>query len=132
MRYLTFSVPLSLYSTSCQSRFGNVANVFCFLSSLPHSPQPLRQCLAPTCHLSTLNLHCILGACLPIHMIGDKKKTSVDLLVFGSSVGSGLRFFLMLSNVAGILGIRRTEGKDCAARKPPHRKRNNPEVFVTC
>jgi hypothetical protein len=59
-------------------------------------------------------------------MIGDKKKTSV-----GSSVGSGRRFFIILSNVAGIRGIRRSEGKDCAARKPPHRKRKNPEVFFT-
>ncbi len=44
------------------------ASVFCFLSSLPLLSQPPRQCLAPICHLSTLNLHCIAGAGLPIHM----------------------------------------------------------------
>jgi hypothetical protein len=31
------------------------ASVSCFLSSLPILPQPSRQGLAPTCHLSTLN-----------------------------------------------------------------------------
>jgi hypothetical protein len=49
----------------------NGANVFCFLSSLPLFPQPPRQCLDPTCHLSALNLHCIAGAGLPIHMIRE-------------------------------------------------------------
>jgi len=34
----------------------NGAHVFCFLSSLPLlPPQPPRQCLDPTCHLSTHN-----------------------------------------------------------------------------
>jgi hypothetical protein len=45
----------------------NRAHVFGFLSSSPFLPQPLRQWLTPTCHLSTLNLHCIAGAaCLSI------------------------------------------------------------------
>ncbi len=40
----------------------------CFLSSLPLIPPAATwQCLAPTCHLSTLYLHCIAGIdCLPI------------------------------------------------------------------
>ncbi len=46
-------------------------NVFCFLSSLPLLSQPPRQCLSLTCHLSILNYHCIAGAGLPIHMIGE-------------------------------------------------------------
>jgi hypothetical protein len=45
------------------------------------------QCLAPTCHLSSLNYHCIADVGLPIHLIGEvsagaNKKTSVGLLVF--------------------------------------------------
>jgi hypothetical protein len=43
--------------------------VFCRL--YPFSLQPPRQCLGPTCHLSTLNQHCIASADLPIHMIGE-------------------------------------------------------------
>jgi hypothetical protein len=42
---------------------GNGANVFCFLSSL--------HLLPPVPHLSTLNQHCITGAGLPIHLIGE-------------------------------------------------------------
>jgi hypothetical protein len=61
------------------------ANELCFCRLYPSSLQQQRQCLAPTCHLSALNLHCIAGAGLPIHMIGDfvgaKKKTSMGLLV---------------------------------------------------
>jgi hypothetical protein len=45
--------------------------VFCFLSSLPLLPQPPRQCLGPTCHLSTLNKYFIAGADLPNHMMGE-------------------------------------------------------------
>jgi hypothetical protein len=60
-----------------------LANVFCFLSSLPLLP---RQCGSYTCHRSTLNKYCIAGAGLPNHMIGevswDKKKMIMDLLVF--------------------------------------------------
>jgi hypothetical protein len=41
---------------------------FVFTSS---STEPPRQCLAPTCHLSTLNEHFIAGAGLHIHMIGE-------------------------------------------------------------
>ena len=41
-----------------------------FLSSLSLSPQPPRQCLGPTCHLSSLNEHCIASAALSIHMMG--------------------------------------------------------------
>ncbi len=44
----------------------------CFLFSVvftPLPPTPPRQCLAPTCHLSTLTLY-IANAGLPIHMIG--------------------------------------------------------------
>ncbi len=36
----------------------------------PSFPQPPRKCLGPTCHLSTLNVHCIAGAGLPKHMMG--------------------------------------------------------------
>jgi hypothetical protein len=43
--------------------------VFCRLC--PFSPQLPQQCWTPTCHLSTLNLHCVAGAGLPIHMIGE-------------------------------------------------------------
>jgi hypothetical protein len=57
----------------------NRANVFCFLSSLPLLPQPPWQCLAPTCHLSTFDSHCIVGAGLPIHSI--EEVSSVVLLV---------------------------------------------------
>ncbi len=52
---------------------------FCRL--YPFSPQPSRSCLGPTCHLSTLNEHCIAGAGLPYHMmggfVGPEKKTIV-------------------------------------------------------
>jgi hypothetical protein len=66
----------------------NRANAFCFLSSLPLLP-PATTCLAPICHPSSLNLHCIAGAGLSIYIIvigergfmGAKKKTSVLLLV---------------------------------------------------
>ncbi len=45
---------------------------FVFCPPYPSSLQPpRRKCLAPTCHLSTLNLHCIAGAGLPILMIGE-------------------------------------------------------------
>jgi hypothetical protein len=55
---------------------GASADVFCILSSLPLlPPKPSRKCLpfglGPTCHLSTLNLHCIPGAGLPNHMKGE-------------------------------------------------------------
>ncbi len=43
--------------------------VFCRL--YPFFPQPPQQCLAPTCHLSPLNQHCIGGAGPPNHMIGE-------------------------------------------------------------
>jgi hypothetical protein len=40
---------------------------FLFCRLYPSSTQPQRQCLAPTCYLSTFNLHCIAGAaCLSI------------------------------------------------------------------
>ncbi len=44
---------------------------FCRL--YPPPPQPTRQCLAPTCHFSTLNYNTIsrARACMPIHMIGE-------------------------------------------------------------
>jgi hypothetical protein len=45
--------------------------MYFFLSSLTLLPQPPRQCLAPTCHLSTLNYHCIADASSPIHVIGE-------------------------------------------------------------
>jgi hypothetical protein len=53
----------------------------------PFFPQPPRQCLAPTiCHLSTLNKHCIAGASLPIHMMGEvsreTKRDELGLIVF--------------------------------------------------
>ncbi len=47
------------------------ARVFGFLSSLALLPQPARQCLGPTCHLSTLNYHCIADSSSPIHVIGE-------------------------------------------------------------
>ncbi len=71
----------------------NWANSFCFLSSLPFlpQPQPPQQCLTPpTCHLSTLNLHCVAGvrACLSI-MTGEvswEPKKSVGFLVYYSCI----------------------------------------------
>jgi hypothetical protein len=48
---------------------GPVYFEFCRL--YPSSRQPPRQWLAPTCHLYTLNKHCIAGASLPIHMTGE-------------------------------------------------------------
>ncbi len=50
------------------------------------SPQPPRQCLSPTCHLFTSNLHCI-AACLSIwseRFRGSQKNTSVGILVYYS------------------------------------------------
>jgi hypothetical protein len=68
-----------------------LCTVFCIQSSLPHlSPQPPRQCLGPTCHLSTLNYSNTVspvsgGHACPYDWRGfvrSKKKTSVGLLVF--------------------------------------------------
>ncbi len=62
---------------------------FVFSRLYPSFPQPPRQFLAPTWHLSTLNKHCIASAGLPIHMFGEvswdpirRKKMFVGLLVF--------------------------------------------------
>ncbi len=60
----------------------------CFLSSvlLLHPATTTRQCLAPICHLSTLNYNWMAGAGLSIHMIreiscvGPKMKTIVASL----------------------------------------------------
>jgi hypothetical protein len=45
----------------------------CILFSVvfTHPPKPSWQGLAATCHLSTLSYHCIAGAGLPVHMIGE-------------------------------------------------------------
>ncbi len=51
----------------------NGANVFCFPSSL-HLLSPATTAVyvwIHTCHLSTLNLHCIAGSGLPNHMMGE-------------------------------------------------------------
>jgi hypothetical protein len=45
--------------------------LFSLISTPPPPPPPPQQCLAPTCYLSTFNLHCIAGAGLPIHIIGE-------------------------------------------------------------
>jgi hypothetical protein len=56
----------------------------------PSSPQPPRQCLAPTCHLSTLlTLYCRCGLAYLYDwrgFVGAKKKTSMGLSVFNSSM----------------------------------------------
>jgi len=59
--------------------------LFSVVFTLP-PPQPPRQCLCPTCHLSTLNWHYIPGAKLPYPydgraFVGPKKKTIVGLLI---------------------------------------------------
>jgi hypothetical protein len=56
-------------TTGTREATGPMYFVFCrlYLSS----PKPPRQCLSPTCHLSSLNQHWIGGAGLPIHMIGE-------------------------------------------------------------
>jgi hypothetical protein len=65
--------------------------LFCFLSSLPILPQPPLQCLASICHFSTLNLHFMTGAGLPIRMIGEvawdpKRRRAGGLSVYHCSM----------------------------------------------
>ncbi len=64
-----FCIFSYFYVISCLYPTGPMYFVFCRL--YPSSPKPPRQCLDPTCNLFTLNLHCIAGAGLPIHMIGE-------------------------------------------------------------